>query len=818
MNILRMLLEVTVYSAVLFALILLLKRVFRKQFSPSLQYFIWFLLLARLAMPFTAESSFGFITIPQASVPAAAAEAEAPTAAVPGTTAAAPQQPGAVPAGMQPGSAPTGNTAAGGTENVPEAQSSMVSAGSGTAAAPDIRPENIFLTVWLAGVLAAALKTAGSYISLSRKIRRSCVLPPGEVMWVVDEVRHELGIRRNLRVFVQNSVSSPALTASFFPKLILPVSLLGNPGKLRFAVRHELVHFKRGDYIVCLLMLALRAVYWFNPVVWLMQKPIKTDMETACDNIATAPLPLEEKKAYASTILEMFSGRMCPQSVLGMSLQNNKKTAEKRIRGIFMKNNTKKGIKLISVFAAALLAVVCFTTACQPAREIYPGITDRDKFAGGISVAGIDMGGMTFEEGKSVLQPVVDDLLSREVEYTVKNIGTPYRHPLSVLGVTFDMEAALAHAMENGGEGKNFPMELSVDDAPIKAAIAGDSAGWNQPAASYSVEKASDEDALTTSGKIVVNEPETFFRVDENALREQIKKQIRNQDFHSFAAPGKTETAAPEAGPAPVLMGSATTTVGGSDHARKFNVWKISNELNGAVIHPGETFSVNDYVGDRTAEDGWALAPGIENGVYTEQAGGGVCQVTSTMYDAALKAEMDIVERVPNTIMASYVPQGMDAAIATGGPDFKVKNPYDSDMILVVNCNIPDSSVTVEFFGSTERDYYLQFESVLEDETPPPGYGATKLVSNPALGEYDIRKTSVEQGGGQYTVYAQKYDKDSDEPVGERYQVATSTYSALAATVEIGPGIPLTSANVIAASTETFEDFLKAIRDRYPPQ
>ena len=83
MSILRILLEITVYSALLMALILLLKRLFKKQFSPRLQYFIWFLLIARLAIPFTVQSSFGLVTIPQEAVPAAAqAEetAEAPAA------------------------------------------------------------------------------------------------------------------------------------------------------------------------------------------------------------------------------------------------------------------------------------------------------------------------------------------------------------------------------------------------------------------------------------------------------------------------------------------------------------------------------------------------------------------------------------------------------------------------------------------------------------------------------------------------------------------------------------------------------------------
>ncbi|MBC5649397.1 M56 family metallopeptidase [Christensenella tenuis] len=822
MSILRTLFEITVYSAILFALILLLKRIFRNRFSPSLQYFVWFLLIARLAIPFTFESGIGFFTISPGVSSAVSVSAEETAAAPAGTgmqalgsVAQPPQAAAGAQSETMSAASPAPETEYPGKSETPVS----TAVPKAQPPAPYIDPAAVLIAIWLSGIAAAAWKTTRDYISLSRRLKRSAVLPPPEVRRMVDRVRRELGVRRDIRVLMQGSISSPALTASFIPKLLLPVSLLGHPAQLCFAIRHELVHFRRYDYLVCLLMLVLRAVYWFNPVVWLMQHPIKTDMEASCDNIATAALPEEEKKAYARTILEMFSSRMCPQPVLGMSLQSNKKTAEKRIRGIFMKNSTKKGIKFISAFAAALLVTVCFTTACQPALEVYPGITDRDKFAAGTAVGGINMGGMTFEEGKEALMPMVEDLLGKQIEYTVKNIDTPYVHSLSQLGVTFDAEAALAHAMEKGGDGRNFPLELQVDDARIEAVVAEDSAGWNQPGISYSVAKEADVEALTTSGQIVQNELETFFRVDEDALAAQIKKQIENRDFHSFAAPGKTELPSPEPGRGLVLMGSATTAISsGSSEGRKYNIWKISDILNGVVIHPGETLSVNDTVGDRTVENGWALAPGIENGAYTDQAGGGICQVSSTMYNAALKAEMTIKARVPHTIMANYVPAGMDATVSTGGPDFAVSNPYDSDVMLIVNCSIPDSQVTVEIWGPVDRDYYLKFESVLEGETPPPEYGATKLVSNPALGEYEIQKISVEQGGGQYTVYAQKYDKDSDEAIGERYQVATSIYSARAATVEIGPGIPLTHASLIANSAETFEDFLKKIRDRYPLQ
>ena len=70
--------------------------------------------------------------------------------------------------------------------------------------------------------------------------------------------------------------------------------------------------------------------------------------------------------------------------------------------------------------------------------------------------------------------------------------------------------------------------------------------------------------------------------------------------------------------------------------------------------------------------------------------------------------------------MAKYVPDGMDATISTGGPDFKVENPYESDMVMIIKCNIPDYKLTVEIWGPKERDYYLEFDQKLTGEEPMP--------------------------------------------------------------------------------------------------
>ncbi|MBC5648202.1 VanW family protein [Christensenella tenuis] len=497
--------------------------------------------------------------------------------------------------------------------------------------------------------------------------------------------------------------------------------------------------------------------------------------------------------------------------------------------------NKKKVAIFGAVVAAAVVAIVFCAYMFSDVKltaEDEQELFSTGTFVEGVSVEGIQLGGLTYAEGEAKVKPVAESLQNdNKIEFTVQ--GEQYSYPLADVGVSVEYEDQLKAAMLYGREGKrwdlmfgepeakDFPLDYQFDETKLDSRIDTDSASWGEEAvdASYAVDKASDEDDMTTGGTIVKQDPKDGWTVNVDEIKATVKSQIEAKSFEPFDAQveilkGSTEAPTGEL----VLMGSATTTISSSSSTgRKYNIWKMSDILNGAVFKPGEVFSINDTAGDRTVENGWALAPGIENGTYTDQAGGGICQVSSTMYNAALKAEMTIKARVPHTIMAKYVPAGMDATISTGGPDFKVENPYDSDMVMIIKCNIPDSKITVEIWGPVDRDYYLKFESVLEGEEALPD---VQYKTNSSLDKYAVERTKVGQSGEQYTIYAQKYDKETDEPVGEKYKVTTSTYSAIAPVVELGSGIPVPAAGTSIEDVKAQAAELKAAEEaaNNPPQ
>lgn len=154
----------------------------------------------------------------------------------------------------------------------------------------------------------------------------------------------------------------------------------------------------------------------------------------------------------------------------------------------------------------------------------------------------------------------------------------------------------------------------------------------------------------------------------------------------------------------PDLLSSYSTSFASSSSNRATNVSLATNKINGKVLMPGEVFSFNGTVGKRTPQAGFKVAGVYMNGQVATDYGGGICQVSSTLYNAVLRANLEIVDRSNHMFEVGYVPIGTDATVSWGAPDFKFKNSRSYPIKIVTSSS--NRKCVVKFYGLKESEEY----------------------------------------------------------------------------------------------------------------
>jgi|AGTN01.1.fsa_nt_gi Uncharacterized vancomycin resistance protein len=217
---------------------------------------------------------------------------------------------------------------------------------------------------------------------------------------------------------------------------------------------------------------------------------------------------------------------------------------------------------------------------------------------------------------------------------------------------------------------------------------------------------------------------QTGIDVDLADLAAQISAALQSGDY----APITAKVTVTEPSTTVAMLKSQTQLVSSwtssySEHdsgPRVKNVTKLSGIINGQVLQPGVEWSINETAGDRTVARGWAEADGISDGGYTKQPGGGVCQISSTLFNAAIRSGLFYNDHTSTTagengykwgievtfwqhhsIISGYIPLGLDATISTGGPDLKLLNHCTTSFYIVSYMDTKKECVTIEIYGQT---------------------------------------------------------------------------------------------------------------------
>ena len=358
-GILDVLLQVSIYAGILFVVIVAFKKILGKHLSATLHYLVWVLLIVRLLVPVTIDSDVRFFTISAAKVPSVESAA--------GAQAQWSQETAPAPQPQQPMTNALTDSDAHNLGATPQTQA---------ASAKAIDWKTAAVLTWIGGIAIYLACMIFMHMRFARIIRNSTAYVPKAIRDTVEKCKEELKIHSNIRIMFQNRMTTPALTLSLRPVLLLPETMLFtmNQAQIELCIRHELTHFKRKDHIISLLLMLLRGAYWFNPVAWIACKMIQQDMETACDVQMTTQLEREQTKLYVNTILDIGSD-CSAQCALHMGA--SKRNMERRIKSMFAINKSKRFARAALILLVPVMLMMCFTTACQPVLSKIPTIEKK---------------------------------------------------------------------------------------------------------------------------------------------------------------------------------------------------------------------------------------------------------------------------------------------------------------------------------------------------------------------------------------------------------------------------------------------------------
>lgn len=229
------------------------------------------------------------------------------------------------------------------------------------------------------------------------------------------------------------------------------------------------------------------------------------------------------------------------------------------------------------------------------------------------------------------------------------------------------------------------------------------------------------------------------------------------------------------------MITAAVTNASSSSSNRLTNIRLSLQLINGTCLEPGETFSFNDTVGKRTSERGFKVATAYAAGEVTEEVGGGICQVSTTLFNAAVKADLEIVERHNHSLTVGYVDLGKDAAVNWSSQDLRFTNNGDDDIYIC--CLLDDSKrVRVGIFGKL-----LPNGESITVEGVTTGTVDYETVHQPSLNLMPGTSQVAQKGKVGYTAEAYKIRWDANGNQISRELLCKSRYKATKEIIEYGP-------------------------------
>ncbi len=466
--------------------------------------------------------------------------------------------------------------------------------------------------------------------------------------------------------------------------------------------------------------------------------------------------------------------------------------------------------------------------ACMLVPKTMAAAKENDVIKEGIFVGEVDLSGMSAREAEEAVEAYVDTL--SDVEITLL-AAEDNEVPVTAgeLGISWANREIITEALEVGTRGNVierykmlkdlqrenliYPLELSFDFQGLTDILIDECTQYDVEALDASLIRENDQFRVVGGN--------TGYALDVEASFDKVHELLASGwDGQPCSIPLVVEVSQPRGSAEELarvkdVLGTFTTSYGSSNFNRSENIANGCELINGTVLYPGDEFSMLECVTPFTAENGYYMAGSFMNNQVVDSMGGGICQVSTTLYNTVLLSELEVTERSNHSMIVSYVDPSADAAIAeSADKDFRFVNNLDCP--IYIEGHTENKQLTFTIYGEESRDpgREVRYESkVLEVINPP----ADVITAEPALPlGYLAADNNLHIG---YRAELWKIVTENGQET-ERTQINSSSYRMVprSAVVGVGTEDPYAYEEIMAAiGTGSIEHVANVIAYLVPP-
>lgn len=466
----------------------------------------------------------------------------------------------------------------------------------------------------------------------------------------------------------------------------------------------------------------------------------------------------------------------------------------------------KKG----SIYGLLCMAAVLWV--CAVPQKAAAEETETDTIYEGIYLDNISIGGMTAGEAKTQYESYLDTLRNVTVEFDLEDEN--YSVPMAELGLEADIDSAVEEAYEYGRRGNILKRYREITDVARNKVVIPVAMSLNEDHLvelldanlSDYITPAKNAGLVFADGALKVIPGENGKELNTAETVEKMKEAIDTWSGNETESVIRIEVVTNELVPehdadelAAVTdeLGSFNTHYSAGDPSRNNNIMNAANKISNVVVYPGEEFDTMSHLLPFTTANGWSYAGAYLNGEVISDIGGGICQVSTTLYNAVLNAELDVTERYPHSMAVGYVQLSADAALNEGTKNFRFVNNTDNPIFVYAYAS--GGTMHVSIYGKEYRSAGRSVEYKNEILEVIPAGDPIQTVDESQPADYREVKQTAHTG---YRARLWKYIYENGQLI-DKILVNTSSYNSSPERVVIGNPAATTEAPPAEPDTST---------------